>query len=764
MPGVFKENSLLIDHNLLRHSLDQRHFGPPTPRHLSKESFEGRQRKPKGTVDRNRRKFTGEDKAAAKPSTVAALGVSGIDATAGLDFSISKSSVCVPWARATASGRRGTGLGMAELQTDVILRAAVRDQIKGRRDLTWAQARPLLVEYIRDHEPPTREEVEDALEHDPDINVQELTGAQANSLMRRLFKRYDGRLEDCRAYLMRRYKEDPLPPSRWQKEEPLPLVAETKEERKTRMEQKRAKKTIDRRLSELQIYSRALARNTNTNPAKVGVFVPELKGNARATVPLGEAFSTYAPSKRTAGKTIPTKRAIADRVDRTLSGVHESYFPPSRRMAMREDAPLEPSRMQYVPKGSGVVFTGQGISWRNRHNNEALQISLLNRHCVLGMDEINEIKLMLSSLTEDANPSISFKRFLRLMKAIGVGGSDVEVEFFMRLYKTFDEDGNGKVEFEELIDGLAVLAGGSARQKLQMYYEMFSHSEQIEGEGDALYGDEHDNLETKSADKGLRRYHVQRMMLTLIQHLDHADDGTVAFTSSQFNHIFQSLDTDSDGVISFEELYDHVASHAALAKFIANSSVAFTLGGGEKEGGKMSEATFKDVLLGDEEPSSPKGSPQQQPQGGHDSGGVSGGSAPSPIPGQEAGGDGGGGGDWWRADGGEDEPAARPWSSGTAGSTVISESASDASLYERRYRARHAAKAKRRFIPPTGGSYRSQGVTGYLGLAAKSGLFASNESFDESVLRKELGERVARERPPPSRSFGSIGMNSSGTR
>jgi Ca2+-binding EF-hand superfamily protein len=57
---------------------------------------------------------------------------------------------------------------------------------------------------------------------------------------------------------------------------------------------------------------------------------------------------------------------------------------------------------------------------------------------------------------------------------------DSEVEFFMRLYKVFDADGNGKVEFEELVEGLGILAAGSARAKLKLYYDMFSQtSEQL---------------------------------------------------------------------------------------------------------------------------------------------------------------------------------------------------------------------------------------------------------------------------------------------
>ena len=46
------------------------------------------------------------------------------------------------------------------------------------------------------------------------------------------------------------------------------------------------------------------------------------------------------------------------------------------------------------------------------------------------------------------------------MKAIGVGGGAAEVDFFGRLYKVFDADHNGSVEFDELVEGLS-----AARQR-----------------------------------------------------------------------------------------------------------------------------------------------------------------------------------------------------------------------------------------------------------------------------------------------------------
>ena len=59
------------------------------------------------------------------------------------------------------------------------------------------------------------------------------------------------------------------------------------------------------------------------------------------------------------------------------------------------------------------------------------------------------------------------------MQDIGIGGHESEVEFFQRLYRVFDTDRNGQVDFEELHTGLSSLLAGSARVKLQMFFDMF---------------------------------------------------------------------------------------------------------------------------------------------------------------------------------------------------------------------------------------------------------------------------------------------------
>ena len=187
----------------------------------------------------------------------------------------------------------------------------------------------------------------------------------------------------------------------------------------------------------------------------------------------------------------------------------------SRRVcgtARRTDQKMDPVRVRRVSRGSGVIYQGQGSTWRTRNSkvaktplnpiamhmipppsegwwrfccrNESRQLTMLQRQMTLGAEEIARIRRIFVSLTDSADPSITFGRFLAVLKAIGISGEgEAELDFFAKLYKVFDSDGNGKVEFTELIDGLHLLSEGSAKEKLQMYFNMFAT---VGGCGDML--------------------------------------------------------------------------------------------------------------------------------------------------------------------------------------------------------------------------------------------------------------------------------------
>ena len=386
----------------------------------------------------------------------------------------------------------------------------------------------------------------------------------------------------------------------------------------------------------------------------------------------------------------------------------------------------------------------QGTAYRERHHNEARHITQLQKQCVLGLDEINQIRQIVASLTDDVNPQISFSRFLSIMKAIGVGGGAAEVDFFGRLYKVFDADGNGSVEFDELVDGLSILAAGTAKEKLQMYYTMFSINANVQVNSDEEEADEVEAEKTQR--EGLRRYQVQRMMLTLVQHLGGGAGGDDGFSNEDLKRIFSHADADGDGDIDFEELYEYVARHPALTDFITRSSIVFNSGLREEQEaaaeaeGRPGSGTFREALMVAEDEEDHLGAsasgdePMVEPLANQSSAswGV-GGSIREPSGRSSAGRSG-------RQTMDTRHTASSRRASGALMNDEFNRSRSASpTLWEQRKATRQPAQSNKR-LSGVRASYRSQGVTGFLAMGAKGLL--SNVNFDETAERAAVEQRA----------------------
>jgi Ca2+-binding EF-hand superfamily protein len=735
------ENSLHLDHDQLRSTLNPKYFGPATPR-------QERLNRSKNSRHHNLRKQVGVHSAAPRPSTSGSIGLDVSD----LDFSITKSTVAKPWAHASATGARGTTRGITELKAEVLLRDGLRTNIKASRALTFDRARPHIAEFIRLREPPTREEIDSAMEEDPVADVEKITSVRARRLTQRLLKRFENKLPELLHHLEQRYGERPLP----EKVPHARVVIRPRKGKAVVIDTKRDQAKLAQRIAMSQTYLKAdqtavqvaATRDRGLRTAK-SLDTQDLQhpGLVSGLADLG--FSKYTPQTVGASKAVeermrsmlrPDHIAIGRRVDKTLDEVKEAYFPPSLRWRSRQEQPAEPAHVRRVSRGSMVVYAGQGTSYRVRHHNEARHITQLQKQCVLGLDEINQIKQIVSSLTDDANPQISFSRFLSIMKAIGVGGGAAEVDFFGRLYKVFDADHNGSVEFDELVDGLSVLAAGSAKDKLRMYYKMFSIvAATADAEGDAESDKEAEVIQRE----GLRRYQVQRMMLTLVQHL--GGGGEDGFSNEDLKRMFTHADTDGDGDIDFDELYDFVARHPALIDFIAKSSIVFNSGLREEQEQAREEATtFHDELLKAEDESDDDEHaelPEQADASAWSATPSANGAEVSMSPSE-----------FMRS---RSEPdlsmdARHTFSSRRKHGALSNAAANrsryaslgDATLWEQRKAARQPQPAKLQ----TGvrASYRSQGVTGFLAMGARGML--SNMDFDESAERAAVDQKASESR------------------
>ena len=170
---------------------------------------------------------------------------------------------------------------------------------------------------------------------------------------------------------------------------------------------------------------------------------------------------------------------------------------------------------------------------------------------------------------------------MQVMKSIGLGGRESEVEFFQRLYRVFDTDRNGLVDFEELYTGLSSLLAGSARAKLQMFFDMFFTEERQTA--------------------GLSKFNVYKLFMAMLQffgspsELVNADSSPkTRERSCEWTQVFRTIDVNHDGVVSFEELYLHVLAHPELCSFLDSAVLRF---GAEIQYSPSGEADIAGVSL-----------------------------------------------------------------------------------------------------------------------------------------------------------------------
>ncbi|KAG0171537.1 hypothetical protein DFQ28_000866 [Apophysomyces sp. BC1034] len=145
--------------------------------------------------------------------------------------------------------------------------------------------------------------------------------------------------------------------------------------------------------------------------------------------------------------------------------------------------------------------------------------------------EINHLRqnLEATSATKSDKASITEDVFTQTVKKYVPSVSPNDEVFLKRLYAAFDVHNNKSIDFGEFVDGLSVFMKGNPDEKLALSFK--------------LYDADHDNYLTKTE--------LERVMLQL-SHAFSEEDRTNEIKTI-VSRMFDDLDVDNDGKLSFEE-------------------------------------------------------------------------------------------------------------------------------------------------------------------------------------------------------------------
>jgi len=229
--------------------------------------------------------------------------------------------------------------------------------------------------------------------------------------------------------------------------------------------------------------------------------------NVRA-LPMAQSLSSF--------KELPAEAEVAAEVETALEHVAGSYFPVSRLWSLRNEGRLmtevDAAHVQGQRGGDVTFATGQMPGWRLRETNLMQLMTLLRRTCSLGDEALDKLRPQLISLAEDANPIISRGRFFAIMEimlsGMGVKGNDVDT--MERMSRVFNVSGDLRLSFHEMLDGLAILLGGTAEQKFELFFLMYQHVDPRRVGSGALL--DRQNAQTGQSHAAASQFCVYKMM------------------------------------------------------------------------------------------------------------------------------------------------------------------------------------------------------------------------------------------------------------
>lgn len=127
---------------------------------------------------------------------------------------------------------------------------------------------------------------------------------------------------------------------------------------------------------------------------------------------------------------------------------------------------------------------------------------------------------------------LSKKKFIEVYSGFFPDG-DAE-EFCTHVFRTFDKDNSGKIDFKEFLLAINITSGGKPEEKLEWAFQMYD----INGNGTI---EKHEMVE----------------IIKAIYSMLGADESTVDLSpEARTDEIFEKMDSNSDGVLTREEFMD----------------------------------------------------------------------------------------------------------------------------------------------------------------------------------------------------------------
>lgn len=161
--------------------------------------------------------------------------------------------------------------------------------------------------------------------------------------------------------------------------------------------------------------------------------------------------------------------------------------------------------------------------------------------------------------TKGASGTVSLEEFTDILASLGLGSLPAD-----KLFDAFDENGDGRVDRNEFVRGMHALCAGSERG-VRMYFQIFDED---------------------SSESITREELVNLLRLLPAPEVDADNDDEVQAQVQRYDSLFDRLDADGSGTISFEEFKVAALKERLLADaFFGVASAAVTPKAGDAAGG-----------------------------------------------------------------------------------------------------------------------------------------------------------------------------------